>query len=157
MMAVILLVAAVPWAAAAEEDALLSTVEKQVRAFADSIDRPNADDEAGWAIAGHGIGGGGKDLSVTNSHVLSATLMNSELMQKMVITGCTAMVRLMREMGLADLHGTGHVIWASSEYIYGGLYATSTASTTRRTLSVSVIVVRMQLVLLTVSPLTTTP
>ena len=42
--------------------ALEAAVDKQIRAFGDSIDKSNADDDAAVALAGHGMTGRGKTL-----------------------------------------------------------------------------------------------
>ena len=55
---------------------LVASIEQQIRAFARSIDKPNADDDAATAIAKHGISGGGKTLNAGKNHALTATLMN---------------------------------------------------------------------------------
>lgn len=47
---------------AASTDDLEPIIEKQIRAFADSIDKSNADDDAALALAGHGMSGRGKPL-----------------------------------------------------------------------------------------------
>lgn len=64
--------------AAAEEPA---SVEEQIRAYADSIDQSKADDSAAMDLALHGIGGGGKKLTMNASSPMAATLLNSELVQ----------------------------------------------------------------------------
>ena len=58
---------------------LKSEVERQIRAYADSIDQSDAVDSAALALAVHGMTKGGKKLSVGKSHALTATLFNSEL------------------------------------------------------------------------------
>ena len=63
-------------AAMAAKLELEATIEKQIRAFAKSIDKPGADDDAAREIAQHGMFGRGKKLSVGKSHALTATLMN---------------------------------------------------------------------------------
>ena len=65
----------------AVEEELATTIEEQIRAYADSIDQANADDTAAWAIARHGITGNGRPMNVGESHALTAALMNSELVQ----------------------------------------------------------------------------
>ena len=65
----------------AETYDLKSTVEQQVRAYAKSIYRANADDEVTTTLAKHGLTGRGKDLNLGSSSALTVTIMNSELMQ----------------------------------------------------------------------------
>ena len=75
-------------AAMAAKLELEATIEKQIRAFAKSIDKPGADDDAAREIALLGMFGRGKKLSVGKSHALTAALMNSELGLATVIQGC---------------------------------------------------------------------
>lgn len=74
--------------AEASSNDMETLIEKQIRAFADSIDKSNADDDAALALAGHGMSGRGKTLKVGKSHPLTALIMNSETAQQALIRTC---------------------------------------------------------------------
>ena len=109
-------------AAQISEEDLEKTIEQQIRAFADSIDKSNADDTAAAALASHGIKGSGRTLKVGKTHALTATLFNSELLQAALIDGCTEAIRSMQELDLASIpYAGGCVGWyekGSSYYLY---------------------------------------
>ena len=79
----------------AESYDLKSTVEQQVRAYAKSIYRANADDEVTTTLAKHGLTGRGKDLNLGSSSALTVTIMNSELMQVMFTESIYHIIELM--------------------------------------------------------------
>ena len=89
--------------AASTGDDLESTIEKQIRAFADSIDKSNADDSAAAALASHGLTGRGKTLKVGKTHALTATLFNSELMPYTLADILAEAIRDMYDLGLSSL------------------------------------------------------
>ena len=100
---------------AASTDDLQSIVEKQIHAFADSIDKSGADDTAAAALVKHGLTGGGKKLSVGKNHALTATLMNSELAQKVLINSCEAAIRSIQLLDLDRLeYVSGHIHWGGT-------------------------------------------
>jgi len=90
-------------ATTSSEDDLQTVVEQQIRAFAKSINKTNADDSAAMALAKHGLTGGGKKLSVGKTHALTATLWNSELFQVATIASCVAAVEHMQTLNMASL------------------------------------------------------
>ena len=92
----------VPVAEAASDD-LSAVIERQIRAYADSIDQKDADDAAASALATHGLKGGGKKLSVGASHALTATMFNSELMQTALTQGCTVAIQTMQSLGIKEM------------------------------------------------------
>ena len=92
-----------------------ASVEKQIRDFAKSINKTNADDAAASALAKHGLSGGGKKLSVGKSHALTATLMNSELGLTTIIRGCSVGVELMQQMGLSAVSDDGGCYWGTNK------------------------------------------
>lgn len=99
---------------------LAATVETQIRAFAKSINKSNADDTAASAIAKHGITGGGKKLSVGKTHALTATLWNSELMQVAAVKTCTAAIDYMQRLDKDHLpYVNGFCTWNGSGGTYG--------------------------------------
>ena len=99
-------------------DALYDTVAEQVKAFAKSINQSDADDEAAWALAKHGVGGSGKKLSVGKSHALTATLMNSELGLATVLRGCAMGIRVMQQLGRESVFDDGGCNWGTSPMNY---------------------------------------
>ena len=107
-------------AAAVSDAQLEETIETQIRAFAKSINQSNADDAAASALAKHGITGRGKKLSVGKSHALTATLMNSEMMQVALIDSCISAIQYMQLLDLKVLPKViGEFNWYSSNRIYG--------------------------------------
>ena len=91
---------------------LEAAVDKQIRAFADSIDKSNADDSAAAALAKHGMTGSGKTLKVGKSHALTATLFNSKLLQTGLVGACVAAIEYMQTFHLESmLHITGEAAW----------------------------------------------
>ena len=135
-MAVAMLLCAVPVgvcdasaAQATTEDALRATVEEQIRAFAKSINKTNADDSAASALAKHGLTGGGKKLSVGKTHALTATLMNAELSLATIIQGCVVGVEAMRKLHISSAFGdAGCYFGKSSMYYYqAALYHSGSA------------------------------
>ena len=102
-----------------QSEQLQATIEEQIRAFADSIDKKNADDTAAKALAKHGLSGGGKKLSVGKNHALTATLWNSELFQNALIEGCVGAVTTMQQISASELpYTTGCVEWVGSTFAY---------------------------------------
>jgi len=96
--------------------ALEATIEQQIRAFADSIDKKDADDSAASALAKHGMTKGGKKLSVGKSHALTATLLNSEMMQAALVDTCTAAIRAMQQLDTQKLDNIiGGFNWYGAE------------------------------------------
>ena len=98
-------------ATAQAADTLYTTIEKQIRAYAKSIDQIDADDEAAMAIAKHGVTGGGKKMSVGMNHALTATLMNSEMGLSAVIRGCEMGIELMQRMNRAEIYANSGCYW----------------------------------------------
>ena len=91
-----------------------ATIEQQVRAFAKSINKTDADDDAAAAIAKHGITGGGKKLAVGKNHALTATLMNSELGLATVIQGCELGIQQMQQLNLSEAFVLSGTYWGSN-------------------------------------------
>ena len=91
-----------------------ATIEQQVRAFAKSINKTDADDDAAVAIANHGITGGGKKLAVGKNHALTATLMNSELGLATVIQGCALGIQQMQQLNLSEAFVLSGTYWGSN-------------------------------------------
>ena len=89
----------------ADQEQTFLTIEEQIRAFAKSINKSNADDSAATALAKHGITGGGKKLSVGNTHALTSTLMNAELSLTTVIRGCIVGINKMQELNISSIFG----------------------------------------------------
>ena len=99
---------------------LQATIEGQIRAFAKSINKTNADDSAAAALAKHGLTGGGKKLSVGKSHALTATLWNSELLQVATIDTCVAAIDYMQKLDKDYLPNVnGFCAWNDSNRSYG--------------------------------------
>ena len=116
ILAAALLLGAVPSVFAAEETGdTKSLIAQQVRAFAASIDKAGADDDAAWALAKHGTTGRGKKLAAGQNHALTATLMNSELALSTLINGCAAAILVMEQMDLDHVFDDGGCYWGTSE------------------------------------------
>ena len=101
-----------------ESRAAISSIEEQIRAFAKSINQSNADDTAAKALAKHGLSGGGKKLSVGKTHALTATLMNSEVVQQTVIAACVRSFEYIQTMGGRTLYLDTSSSWGSWGYAY---------------------------------------
>ena len=99
-----------------------ANVEKQIRAYAKSINQSNADDEALWALAKHGVSKRGATLSVGESHALSATLMNAEMTIACLTDGCIAAFDLMQNKNIQTMYGVSGFDWGVSEPYYGTSY-----------------------------------
>ena len=81
MILVLSLMPVLPRQAQAASDDLQQSIEQQIRAFAQSIDQPDAVDAAATALAIHGMTMGGRDLIMDESNALTAVLFNSEVVQ----------------------------------------------------------------------------
>jgi len=103
------------------EDDLRAVIEPQIRAFAKSINKTNADDAAAKALAKHGLAGGGKKLSVGKTHALTATLMNSELALATIIESCRKGISFMQRKCLTYCFADAGCNWSSQ-----GMYYTPT-------------------------------
>ena len=104
---------------AATTDDMESSIEKQIRVFADSIDQANADDKAASALATHGITGRGKTLNAGKTHALTATLLNSELLQNALTDTCVAAIRYMHRFNTdATLQLKGNSCWYGADSFY---------------------------------------
>lgn len=106
---------AVPASAAQTE---IPTIEEQIRAYAESIDQPGADDDAARIIAMHGIMMGGRDMQVDEDHALTALLMNSKVLQDCLIDSLPQMIRLMQSSGKKILYAHGGAEWHSYGYYH---------------------------------------
>jgi len=96
---------------AEEEQSLEEIIRPQVEAFAKSIDQKDADGAAQDALITHGMFGDGKKLSVGKNHAITATLMNSELMQAYLTEACSEMILLSKEIGKSEIHDLGACGW----------------------------------------------
>ena len=115
---------------AATTDDMESSIEKQIRAFADSIDQKDADDEAALALAGHGMTGRGKTLKIEKNHALTATLFNSELMQNLLTASCTKAIQYMQRLDLKSITPVqATCCWYGAESNYGARIYTNASST----------------------------
>lgn len=106
---------AVPASAAQTE---IPTIEEQIRSFADSIDKPGADDDAARIIAMHGILRGGRTMYADEDHALTATLMNSELLQNTLAITFAGTIQIMQEQGYSELFVNGDVTWNQDQCIH---------------------------------------
>ena len=110
---------------AASTDHIKNQIEKQIRAFADSIDKSDADGTAAAALATHGITGRGKTLKVGKTHALTATLFNSELLQTALVDICAEAIQSMQTLDLASMpYIRGFCCWygASDSFYYCATY-----------------------------------
>ena len=95
-LVLVLLIPMVPTAHAASgggasyED-IYASVEKQVKEFAKSIYYANADDDALWALAKHGLTNR-TTLKAGKTHALTVTLYNSNLLQNYLIKSLMAII-----------------------------------------------------------------
>ena len=110
--------ASAPVSAEQESRATIPSIEEQIRAFAISINQSNADDTAAKALAKHGLSGGGKKLSVGKTHALTATLMNSEMVQQTLIAACMRSSKYMQTTGGRTLYLELTSSWGSWGYAY---------------------------------------
>ena len=83
---------------------MIAAVMPQIRAYGDSIDQNRADEKAAIDLASHGISGRGKTLNMSSSSPLTATLMNSKVIEEgfsiVVADAIQAMQRLDIKTGL---------------------------------------------------------
>ena len=110
---------------AASNDDMEAIIEKQIRAFADSIDQSNADTTAAKILATHGLTGRGKTLTANKNHSLTATLFNSELLQTVLTEVCTEAIRSMQTLDLASMpYIRGFCCWygPSDSFYYCATY-----------------------------------
>lgn len=108
---------AVP-ASAAETD-LQATIEQQIRAFADSIDKPGADDDAARIIAMHGILRGGRTMYADEDHALTATLLNSEMVQENLIWTCTEILKyILNNNDVESVYSRCGLHWKANQLSY---------------------------------------
>ena len=106
-------------AAQVSYDTLLPIVDKQIRAFADSIDKVDADEDAALVLANHGLFGRGKTLSVGKSHALTATIFNSELFQIGLAETCARAVQHMQRFSLTSIPLVrGYPSWYDTSSFY---------------------------------------
>lgn len=111
VLAAVMLLGLVPQvsmdAAAAEKtvktETLIEAIRSQIQAYADSIDQTQANTTAAQALANHGLAGKGKLLSVGEDHALTATLMNSELLQVALTEGCARGIEVMNQTVLSTV------------------------------------------------------
>lgn len=123
ILAAALLLGAVPSVFAAEETGdTKALIAQQVRAFAASIDKAGADDDAAWALAKHGTTGRGKKLTAGQNHALTATLMNSELALSTIIEGCLWGITTMDQLGLDRIFDDGGCYWGTSSQHYSNTF-----------------------------------
>ena len=104
---------------------IIAAVEPQIRAYADSIDQPDASGNAAEALAVHGIRGGGKALNLDASSPMAATLLNSELVQ----TGFSAMfadiIQAMQQLDMQAVPGVKMAFgWYGADSFYGAYLLT---------------------------------
>ena len=106
--------------------ALEAAVDKQIRAFGDSIDKSNADDSAAAALAKHGMTGSGKTLKVGKSHALTAAMWNSELLRVAAIKTCAAAIAYMQKLNEDYLpYVKGNCDWKGANSGYGSVVYTA--------------------------------
>ena len=96
---------------------LSSTVEQQIRAYATSINKPNADDDAAWALAKHGMFNRSA-LHAGKSHPLTATLMNAEASIKGLTIACVGAIDSMQKLSLSTVAVKGNLDWYKQECRY---------------------------------------
>lgn len=124
VLAVATLPLGAPTCAAAEEAtpaprAALPSIEEQVHAYAKSIDQVGADDAAAWALATHGITGGGKILNVGASHSLTAMIVNSNMTLSALTNGCEMGIRMMQQVPtLPSVFVDGGSRWSDTAMFY---------------------------------------
>ena len=112
-LSLVLLAGLFPEAVRAEErqvSELENRVEKQIRAYVDSVDQSKAEETAAMTLATHGIFGGGRKLTLNEKDALTAMMLNSELLQTTLIEGCMTAIQNMQNFGLTAVN-----------YVYGGI------------------------------------
>ena len=124
LLTLILVLGMVPASMAAESTRtdLEKSIEKQIRAFADSIDQPKADETAAMILATHGITGGGKKLSAGKNHSLTVTILNSEVAQQMLTSVLSQSIQLMQQSDCSYLaYVIGRCDWHGNESGYSAM------------------------------------
>ncbi|MBQ7875181.1 MAG: hypothetical protein IJ306_08520 [Oscillospiraceae bacterium] len=103
--------AGIVFAAESEEQNLEEIIKPQIEAFAKSIDQKDADGAAADALAMHGMFKNGKDLRVGESHALTATLVNSELMKAYLTEACVEMIKTTKQLKVKDVYNLNICDW----------------------------------------------
>ena len=107
----------------------LPTIEQQIRAYAKSLNYAGVDDDAAWALAGHGISGGGKLFQAGEHHPLTATILNSELAIATLVRGCTRGIFTMNQLGMDYAMDDGGCYWSPTSRTYCTTTRTADGST----------------------------
>ena len=95
-----------------EDVVLLALVEQQIRDYADSVDQPNAGENAFELVANHAVFADGEKLVADESHPLTVTIWNSEMFQRMLADGCMMAIRTMQQTDISELApATGAINW----------------------------------------------
>ena len=115
LIALILLLSVLP---VGTPQAALPSIEEQIRAYAKSINQSGADDDAAWALAMHGITGGGETLKMGADHSLTATLFNSNAGLATLVRGCEQAVQYMHQHKLSCIFVDGGCCWYSDATYY---------------------------------------
>ena len=102
-----------------------ATIEKQVRAYADSIDQANADTNAAMDLATHGLRGNGKKLTMGTSSPLTAALLNSELVQKGFAVNFAEIIHAMQRLDMQAVPGVQMTFgWYGADSNYSAMILT---------------------------------
>lgn len=97
------------------------SIEAQIRAYADSIDQPGADRSAAMELASHGMLGNGKTLNMGASSPLTATLLNSEVVQEGFAVIFADTIQAMQRLDMQSAPGVGmNFNWYGAETDYCG-------------------------------------
>ena len=96
----------------------IPSIEEQIRAFAKSVNQPNANYSATIAMVKHGVMGKGEKLAVEQNHALTATLMNAELSLTTLIQGCIVGIDKMQELHLSSIFGDAGCYFGMNDTYY---------------------------------------
>lgn len=124
-LALILVLSLVPaWTVKAEAAAtpeLQSLVRQQIQAYAASIHQVNSHENAALQMADYAITRKGKAVHVDDTHVITACMYSSGLMQDMLTYSCSNLIDMMQKLDMGSLCGIGGMNWRS----YGDSYSLS--------------------------------
>ncbi|MBQ3257549.1 MAG: hypothetical protein IJA67_09060, partial [Oscillospiraceae bacterium] len=118
LLAMLLTVSLLPMSAAAEGS---NSVERQIRAYASSINQPDAASKAAKVLAVHGMTQNGKTLVMDENDPLTAALLNSELMQYGMAEIFTEAVKCMQSLDMQTVPGIQmSFYWEGAQNLYNG-------------------------------------
>jgi len=117
-LTLLMMASLLPMSAAAEGS---NSVERQIRAYASSINQPDAASKAAKVLAVHGMTQNGKTLVMDENDPLTAALLNSELMQYGMAEIFTEAIGCMQQLDMPAAPGLNMQFgWYGAQSNYSG-------------------------------------